>query len=255
MNYWPPRYRWGLVCVCINIYAVRWIIKHLQCVCVRAPLDILHVCLCIRAQGEPAFLCRLSDITAQQCMTGGKATSSGGMWVILPTLLAPLFIPSAPRVRLLFHRWRRCTAVLLSLSSSLFLAFFPFCTIVLLHAGSAWMILVLWITLLLPFEFYDSRSWQWFSLWRGTLELSSTLYTLWRSFCFRDPALYLTHTGKHESWAPAASREKIVLNWRGSVCLVNHHPKKNKKMLFRGVSWSNHTCKHKSLEDRGVNVS
>ena len=144
-----------------------------------------------------------------------------------------------------------CCAVIALLLSLPPCRSFPFCTIVLLHAGSAWMILVSWITLLLPFEFYDSQSWQWFSLWRGTLELSGTLYTLWRSFSFCDPALYLTHTGKQESWAPAASREKIVFNWCSSVCLVNHKKPNAFPRCFR----SNRTCKRKSLEDRCVNVS
>lgn len=87
----------------------------------RAVLYMLFVCLQMTAKGWGAgkLFCSLSDITAQQSMTGGKATSSTETWVILSTLFAPLFIPSAPRVWLLFHRWRRHAAVitlLLSLS-------------------------------------------------------------------------------------------------------------------------------------------
>lgn len=50
--------------------------------------------------------CRLSDITARQPVW----PSCRGRWVVLPMLLAALFIPPAPRVRLLFRHWRRQTA-------------------------------------------------------------------------------------------------------------------------------------------------
>lgn len=91
------------ICVCINIYLVCSIIKHLQYVWVQS-LYIFFVCLWVTSLPTRAWQ---------------VATSSGEMWVILPTLLAPLFIPSAPitpfsapRVWLLFHQWRRHTAVI-----------------------------------------------------------------------------------------------------------------------------------------------
>lgn len=171
-------------------------------------LYILFVRLCMGERAsEP--LC-LSDITAQQSMTGGEATSGGEMWVILPTLLAPLFIPSAPRVWLLFHRWRRHPAVISLLLPVVF--FFFFCgTVVFLHAGSNWMILVLWVTLFFRFEFYDSWGWQWFSLWRGTLSC--------QALCTHSTSAIQLHicmrTCKQESWDTAS--EKILVNL--SLCL------------------------------------
>lgn len=137
--------------------------------------------------------CCLSDITAQGSITGSKATSSGEIWVILPTLLcaAPLFIPSTPRVRLLFHQWRTHAAVITLPPFSL--SFFSL-TVLFLYAGSNWKILVLWVTLFFPFECYDSWGWQWFSLWRGSSSFQ-TFCTL--QFSFISYALMCTREQRH----------------------------------------------------------
>lgn len=146
-------------------------------------LYILFVRLCMGERAsEP--LC-LSDITAQQSMTGGEATSGGEMWVILPTLLAPLFIPSAPRVWLLFHRWRRHPAVISLLLPVVFFFFLRYCCLFAcrqqlddfsLMSHSLFPFWILWFMGLAVV----------FSLKRH-FELSGTLYSLY--FC--DSASYL----------------------------------------------------------------
>ncbi len=158
--------------------------------CVCSFIYVLFACLCMSGHGERASepLC-LSDITAQQSMTGGKATSGGEMWVILPTLLAPLFIPSTPRVWLLFHQWRRHTAVISLLLPVVFffLSFFflHYCLFacrqqqlddfsLMSHSlFPFWILWFMWLAVV-------------FSLERH-FELSGTLYSLF--FC--DSALYL----------------------------------------------------------------
>lgn len=108
-------------------------------------MSLRTACLCA---SEP--LRCMSDITAQGSITGSKATSSGEIWVILPTLLcaAPLFIPSTPRVQLLFHQWRRHAAVITLPPFSL--SFFSL-AVLFLYAGINGKILVLWVTLFFPF--------------------------------------------------------------------------------------------------------
>lgn len=165
-------------------------------------VQFLHT-VCLWAS-EP--LCCLSDITAQQCMTGSKATSSREMWIILPTLLAPLFIPSAPRVRLLFHQWRRHTAVItLPPSSMSFFFFFLHCcvfacrqqledfTLVSHSLFPFWILWFMGLAVVISLERH--------------FKLSDTLYSDNHS---TSAALYLTHTCVQESCATATS-EKILV--------------------------------------------
>lgn len=106
---------------------------------------LLKMCLCGSVRGSTSKPpCSLSDITAQQSMTGAKATSKQGYVENIIHLPAPLFILSTQRVWLLFHKWRRHTAVITSHCSP-----HPFCAVWLLHAGSDWKSLLSWVTLFL----------------------------------------------------------------------------------------------------------
>lgn len=135
---------------------------------------LLKMCLCGSVRGSTSKPpCSLSDITAQQSMTGAKATSRQGYVENIIHLPAPLFILSTQRVWLLFHKWRRHTAVITSHCSP-----HPFCAVWLLHAGSDWKSLLSWVTLFLVLNCVIHEASSGF-LSREALKALRQLYTLW----------------------------------------------------------------------------
>lgn len=135
---------------------------------------LFKMCLCGSVRGSTSKPpCSLSDITAQQSMAGAKATSKQGYVENIIHPPAPLFILSTQRVWLLFHKWRRHTAVITSHCSP-----HPFCTVWLLHAGSNWKSLLSWVTLFLVLNCVIHEASSGF-LSREALKALRQLYTFW----------------------------------------------------------------------------